>query len=148
MNTVLFYDDYTLTANNDKAETFQALRALLIKIQLFMQVMPCRLENRFTNMFPTIMGRLHRMDRFHVMGGYFGGFRLVGQPRSRREDAVWRDDVDLFQIRDWQTAAGTENVGVRRSERPRPENGPDHQQRGKKKESFFPSVTIILFVKF
>jgi hypothetical protein len=45
------------------------------------------------------------MDGSHVMGGYFGGLRPVGQSRSRRKDAVWRDDVDLFQIRDWKTAA-------------------------------------------
>ena len=84
-------------------------------------------------MFPTIMGRLHRMDGSHVMGGYFGGLRPVGQPRSRREDAVWRDDVDLFQIRDWKTAAAREKVGVRSSERLLPQNGPDHQQVGEKK---------------
>ena len=70
-----------------------------------MQVMLCRLENSFTNMFPTIMDRLHRMGGSHVMGGYFRGLRPVGQPRSRRKDAVWRDDVDFFQIRDWKTAA-------------------------------------------
>jgi len=46
-----------------------------------MQVMLCRLENRFTTMFPTIMGRLHRMDGSHVMGGYFGGFGPVGQAK-------------------------------------------------------------------
>jgi hypothetical protein len=70
----------------------------------------------------------------------------VGQPRSGREDAVWRDDVDLFQIRDWKTAAGRENVGGRSSERSRPQSGPDHQTNRQK--SFFPSLTIILFVKF
>jgi len=111
-----------------------------------MQVIFCRMENSFTNMFPTIMGRLRRMDCSHVMGGDFGGLRPVGQPRSRREDAIWRDDVDLFQIRDWKMAAGRENVGVRSSERSRPQGGPDHQMN--KKKSFFPSLTIILFVKF
>jgi hypothetical protein len=29
----------------------------------------------------------------------------VGLPRNRRKNAVWRDDVDLFQIRDWKTVA-------------------------------------------
>jgi hypothetical protein len=51
-------------------------------------------------MFPNIMGRLHRMDGSHVTGGNFGCLRPVGQPRSRRKNAVWKDDVDLFQIRD------------------------------------------------
>lgn len=97
-----------------------------------------RLEHRFTNTFPTIVGRLHRMDGSHVMGGYFGGFGPVGQPRSKREDAVWGDDVDLFQIRDWKMAAGRENVGVRSSERPWPQNGPNRQQTGKKKKVYLP----------
>jgi hypothetical protein len=29
----------------------------------------------------------------------------VGKPSGRWEDAVWRDAVDLFQIRNWQAAA-------------------------------------------
>jgi hypothetical protein len=111
-----------------------------------MQIMFCRMENSFTNMFPTIMGRLGRMDCSHVVGGYFGGLRPVGQPRSRREDAIWKDDVDLFQMRHWKMAEGRENVGVRSSERSRPQSGPDHQTNNKKR--FFPSLTIILFVKF
>jgi hypothetical protein len=64
-----------------------------------MQVMLCRLENSFTNMCPTILGRLRRMDVAYVMGGYFGGLRPVGRPRSRREVAVWRDEVDVLDTR-------------------------------------------------
>jgi hypothetical protein len=60
-----------------------------------MQVMLFRLENTFT-LCPTILGRQHRMDVAYVMGCYFGGLRPVGQPRSKREDVIWRDEVRGF----------------------------------------------------
>ena len=118
-----------------------------IQILLCMKVMLCRLENSFTNFFPTIMGRLHRMDGSHIMGRYFGGLRPVGQPRSRRKVAVWRDDVDLFQIQDWNAAARkrecwSEKLGEATA--PERAESPDKQE----KNIFFPILTIILFVKF
>jgi hypothetical protein len=30
------------------------------------------------------------------MGGSFGGRRTVGKPRGRRQDAFWRDVVELL----------------------------------------------------
>jgi hypothetical protein len=80
------------------------------------------------------------------MGGYLGVLRPVGQPRNRREDAVWRDDVDLFQIRDWKTAAGRENVGSEKFEEataPERAGSPDEQE-----QKFLSQFNIILFVKF
>jgi len=41
------------------------------------------------------------------MGRCFGGIRHVGKPRSRLEQAVWRDAVDSLEIQNWK-AAGSE----------------------------------------
>jgi len=30
----------------------------------------------------------------------------VGKPRGRWEDAVWKEDLELLQIRNWKAAAG------------------------------------------
>ena len=39
------------------------------------------------------------------MGACFKGRRHARKPRSRWEDAVWRDDIDLLQILNWKAAA-------------------------------------------
>jgi hypothetical protein len=48
-----------------------------------------------------------------VMGGCFGGRRFVRKPRSRWEDAVCRDAVDILQARNWK-AAGRKREGCRK----------------------------------
>jgi hypothetical protein len=40
-----------------------------------------------------------------VMGQCFGKRGPVGKPWSRREDAVWREAVDLVQTRNWKATA-------------------------------------------
>ena len=47
------------------------------------------------------------------MEGCFGGRRAVGKSRSRIDDAVWRDTIDLLQRRKGKVQQGREEVGGR-----------------------------------
>ena len=38
------------------------------------------------------------------VGRSFGGIRHVGRPRSRWEQAVWRDAVESLEIQNWKVA--------------------------------------------
>jgi len=67
--------------------------------------------------------------RQKIMGGCFVGRRRVGKPRVRWEDAVWKDDVHLLQIRNPKPAARKRQCGGRRSGRPWPEKRPTRHKR-------------------
>jgi len=64
-------------------------------------------------------GLVVRMDdsyvRQKIMVGCFVGRRCVGKPRVRWEDAVWKDDVNLLQIRNPKAAGRKRQCGGRRS---------------------------------
>jgi hypothetical protein len=64
------------------------------------------------------------MSARKVMGECFVGRRHMGKPRVRWEYAVWRDDINLLQIRNPNAAARKRQCGGRRSGKPWPENRP------------------------
>ena len=87
-----------------------------------------------------------RMDDTLVpsLAGYFGGRRAVRKPRSKIDDAVWRDAIDLLQPRKGKAQQGREEVGSRRSGKPWNENGPNrHRKRRRKRRK---NMTKIQFV--
>jgi len=55
------------------------------------------------------------MSARKVMGSCFMGRRHVGKPSIRWEDAVWKDNVNLLQIRNLKAAARKRKCGGRRS---------------------------------
>jgi hypothetical protein len=58
------------------------------------------------------------MSAKKVMGRCFLGRRHIGKPRIRWEDAVWKDVVNLLQIRNPKVTARKRQCGRRRSGRP------------------------------
>jgi len=74
------------------------------------------------------------------------GRRRVGKPRARWEDAVWKDNVNLLQIRNPKAAARKRQCGGRRSGTPWPENRPTRRKRRRNRSSGIVEVTVWKFV--
>jgi hypothetical protein len=81
-----------------------------------------------------------------VMGGCFVGRRRVGKPRVRWEDAVWKDDVNLLQIRNPKAAARKRKCGGKRSGRPWPENRSTRHRRKTNRPSGIVEIIVWKFI--
>jgi hypothetical protein len=78
-----------------------------------------------------LVGQIVRMydsgNPTKIRGECFKEIRPAGKPGSKWQEAIWRDILGLFQIRDGKTAARKKGGG-RRSGRPWDENGPNSIQ--------------------
>ena len=86
------------------------------------------------------------MSARKVMGGRFVGRRHMGKPRVRWEDAVWKDDVNLLQIRIPKAAARQRQCGRKRSGRPWPENRPTRHRKRRNGPNNIVEVIVWKFV--
>jgi hypothetical protein len=82
------------------------------------------------------------MSTRKVMGGCFVGRRRMGKSRIRWEDAVWKDDVNLHQVRNPKAAARKRQCGGRRSGWPWPENRPMRHKRRRNRPSGMVEVMV------